>query len=312
MEELWYKADLSNTTVSGYMGRIKERRHFLFQSINQILNGQSLGVRADVLAYIADNIDNFMEDKDYALHISCLVGNADIGPEWYEWINSFFKSDNQISVGDFMIFLTDAIEKEIPLRDVKQMFESGDDDILKIYEKIDAYMLQLNAGSDNPSDCVEGREVEVPVPTQSADTVEKNEETQMITSREPAFAEMFKDLATIMGSNMRGDDDTLKIQDNFNKALASIQTLAIEIFQEWGKDKDTIARMNALHNIYQRLLNGQQTKINEMQNEITQLSNRISEAERTAMKHEAINQKIRELQELSYASGSGLLDYSVY
>lgn len=310
MEELWYKADLSNTTVSGYMDRIKERRYFLFQSINQILNGQSLGIRADVLAYIADNIDNFMDDKDYALHISSLVGNADIGPEWYEWINSFSKSDNPIGVGDFMIFLTDAIEKEIPLRNVKQMFESGDDDILKIYEKMDKYVQLLDAGSDNSSDDAEGQEG--PVPTQSVDTVEKNEETQIVTGREPAFAEMFEDLATIMGSNTRGDDDALKMQDDFNKALTSIQTLAIEIFREWGKDKDTIARMNALHNVYQRLLNGQQTKINEMRNEITRLRHQIREAERTAMKHEAINQKILELQELSYASGSVLPDYNVY
>lgn len=300
MEEvkLLHKADLDNTAIIGYLERIKMYRPFLYQLLYQAFDVHALRIRADVLAYIADSIDEFKDDKDYELSILSLIGNVNIGPEWYEWINCFLNTCGQTSIGDFFVVLLDAIEKRIPFQEIRRMFDSEEGDILRIYEKVDAYTGEESTIDEEAYDA-------------DSDSADPNVSESLLPSR-AGFVDVFEDLATVMGAIVREDTDLLKMQNEFNSILTNLQTIATGIFREWQKDKDAVIRMNALHRIHQRFLLSQQTKINCMRKEIDQLKNQIRAAEKLEKGRDVINQKILELEKLLRSSETTVLDDSMF
>lgn len=299
--------DLDNdTTVSRYMEIIKQEREGIYQYLRQYFSkDHTLGVRADVLKYMSEHIKDFKEDKDYAYHITSLAGNVKAGPEWYEWINSYFGSENnRIEIGDLMIVVSGAIENNVPLEFVKSAFETGED-ILEIYDKIDLY--QQESGSESIEDS--GIEAFVADSDEKGnDIVVSPEGKKEITGKEnggefePQISDMFESLAMVMSAKMSSEKTVSQLEDDFNETLSKLQTITTGVFREWEKDKDIIERQKALHQIYQQLINSYQNKINGMRNEIRKLQSRIQDAERSEMKREAINQKISELQQLTHST----------
>lgn len=309
-----YEDDLdNNTAVLRYMEVIKQERTYIYQYLRQYFSkDHTLGVRADVLAHMSDHIREFSEDKDYAYHITSMVGNVKAGPEWYEWINSYYGSeDRRIEIGDLMIVISGAIENNVPLEFVKSAFET-EEDILEIYEKIDSYH------KESEPETLDDFDVESPIADSDREcaneVIAPPETKKEIAGREtegicePQISDMFESLATVMSGKTNSEKDVSQLQDEFNDAQSKLQTIATGMFREWEKDKDVIERQNALHQIYQQLINSQQNKINAMRNEIRKLQGRIQDAERSEMKREAINQKISELQQLTHSTGLSISD----
>lgn len=312
-----YEEDLiNNTTVSRYMEIIKQERESIYQYLRQYFSkDHTLGVRADVLAYMSDHIKDFTEDRDYAYHITSLAGNVKAGPEWYEWINSYYGAENsRIDIGDLMIVVSGAIENNVPLEFVKSAFET-ENDILEIYEKIDSFHADSIPASPEVSDIDSAESVTDDTDEKSgSDTFVVPEEKKEISEKgygskhEPQISDMFESLAMVMSAKTSSEKTVSQLQDDFNDTLSKLQTITTGVFREWEKDKDIIERQKALHQIYQQLINSQQNKINGMRNEIRRLQNRIQDAERSEMKREAINQKISELQQLTHSAGLSVAD----
>lgn len=302
-----YEEDLDNNiTVSRYMEIIKQEREGIYQYLRQYFSkDHTLGVRADVLTYMSDHIKDFKEDKDYAYHITSLVGNVKAGPEWYEWINSYYGSENnRIDIGDLMIVVSGAIENNVPLEFVKSAFETGED-ILGIYDKIDSYH------NESDSEPIVDSSIEAPVADSDEkenDIVVSPEDKKEISGKEnggkyePQISDMFESLAMVMSAKTSSEKTVSQLEDDFNETLSKLQTITTGVFRDWEKDKDIIERQKALHQIYQQLINSQQNKTNGMRNEIRKLQSRIQDAERSEMKREAINQKISELQQLTHST----------
>lgn len=233
------------------------------------------------------------------------MNNLKITPEHLEWVNSFLKKNTAVDVDDFSVVFIEAVEKDIPLQQIKKLFGSETDQIL-IYQKIVDYEPEtFNETADEVPESDNDVNSLLEIPKQE-DGAEKIDDKECDKQEDSGYAEMFNSLITVMSIKNDGDNSARTVSDNLNKIVAKLQLAASElaaysseVVHEVENDKEEIKRLNALLNLQQRVMSSQQNKINEMRGEIVRLNTRIQNAERTEMRREAINQKISELQSLT-------------
>ena len=203
------------------------------------------------------------------------------------------------------VVFIEAVEKDIPLQQIKKLFGSETDQLL-IYQKIVDYEPEtFNETADEVPESDNDVNSLLEIPNQG-DGAEKIDDKECDKQEDSGYAEMFNSLITVMSIKKDGDNSARTVSDNLNKIVAKFQLAASElaaysseVVHEVENDKEEIKRLNALLNLQQRVMSSQQNKINEMRGEIVRLNTRIQNAERTEMRREAINQKISELQSLT-------------
>lgn len=233
------------------------------------------------------------------------MNNLKITPEHLEWVDSFLKKNTAVDVDDFSVVFIEAVEKDIPLQQIKKLFGSETDQLL-IYQKIVDYEPEtFNETADEVPESDNDVNSLLEIPNQG-DGAEKIDDKECDKQEDSGYAEMFNSLITVMSIKKDGDNSARTVSDNLNKIVAKFQLAASElaaysseVVHEVENDKEEIKRLNALLNLQQRVMSSQQNKINEMRGEIVRLNTRIQNAERTEMRREAINQKISELQSLT-------------
>lgn len=293
--------------VSDIFSKLEQNNKSLYRFVcNNLQKDASLGVREDVLQYISGVAEQFGTDQRLLFQIAGFMINLKITPDHLEWVDSFLKKNTAVDVDDFSVVFIEAVEKDIPLQQIKKLFGSETDQLL-IYQKIVDYEPET---FNETADEVPGSDNDVnsllEIPKQEDEAAEKIDDKKCDKQEDSGYAEMFNSLITVMSIKKDGDNSARTVSDNLNKIVAKFQLAASElaaysseVVHEVENDKEEIKRLNALLNLQQRVMSSQQNKINEMRGEIVRLNTRIQNAERTEMRREAINQKISELQSLT-------------
>ena len=289
--------DKDQDEVAGFFQSIEKENYKLSQFVMENLKKDSaIGIRDDVLKYISTNASDFGDDQTYLFNIASFLNNLKVTAEHLEWVNDFFKNSNSknISIDDFGIVFMEAVERDIPLKKIKQLFSSGDDEV-EIYEKVVAYV---------PNEQADERDQEEVV------TAVKEEPRKVVIEQsqpeEPGYAEVFGSLISVL--NTKNDEfDAVhtassklnKMAANFQLATSEFAAYSSDIIHEMETDKKENERLTALISLQQKIMNSQQNKINELRNEIVKLNYKIQEAEKTENQRDAINQKLSELANMT-------------
>lgn len=301
-----YLKDKNMSDVSDIFSKLEQNNKALYRFVcSNLQKDASLGVREDVLQYISGVAEQFGTDQRFLFQIAGFMNNLKITPEHLEWADSFLKKNTAVDVDDFSVVFIEAVEKDIPLQQIKKLFDSETDQLL-IYQKIVDYEPEtFNETADEVPESDNDVNSLLEIPNQG-DGAKKIDDKECDKQEDSGYAEMFNSLITVMSIKKDGDNSARTVSDNLNKIVAKFQLAASElaaysseVVHEVENDKEEIKRLNALLNLQQRVMSSQQNKINEMRGEIVRLNTRIQNAERTEMRREAINQKISELQSLT-------------
>lgn len=301
-----YLKDKNMSDVSDIFSKLEQNNKALYRFVcSNLQKDASLGVREDVLQYISGVAEQFGTDQRFLFQIAGFMNNLKITPEHLEWVDSFLKKNTAVDVDDFSVVFIEAVEKDIPLQQIKKLFDSETDQLL-IYQKIVDYEPEtFNETADEVPESDNDVNSLLEIPNQG-DGAKKIDDKECDKQEDSGYAEMFNSLITVMSIKKDGDNSARTVSDNLNKIVAKFQlaeselaAYSSEVVHEVENDKEEIKRLNALLNLQQRVMSSQQNKINEMRGEIVRLNTRIQNAERTEMRREAINQKISELQSLT-------------
>lgn len=299
--------DRDNPEIENLFTRLKENNKVLYQFLyNTLRKDPLLGIRKDVLKYVAENAAQFNQDRRYMFNLAGIMCNIKILPEHIKWVDDFLKSKgNYETVDDFIIVLIQAVEKDIPLMQIKELFDKESDQ-LALYQKIACYQ---KVSHEEKNDSLNEIEAENTVENAVGKIEENNciaEEKEGVISHGSDFAEMFHNIITVMSKKEGADDEIHFVDENFKQIVAKFQLATSELMAYVSEvvhmmegEKEKNERLNALLSIQQRVLSGQQEKINELRIQNTHLRARIQSAEKSEMRREAINQKICELQNLT-------------
>lgn len=297
---LIYSNQVNQEDVSTILERINVKNHQFYLLIVDVMRNQNKnGVRKDVLEYLSSNVEDLMKDKEYYYHLSTLILENKLSPEWYEWINNLLINslvDNEkISLSDLMIAIHEMIEKNMSLEFAKRVF-SENDNILQILDII------LNSeGEEFEENDKSEQEAEMEL---SQDQEEVSNDIVESEKKPVQKMDVFEDLIKAMSIKGRGKTcSVLDVQDGFNKlvaqfqvALTELSSYSTEIIREWEKDKDEIERMSSLYSVYQKMIGSQQQRIMEQANEITRLKADIKEFEQKLSNNQAIIDRLYEIQ----------------
>ncbi len=272
--------------------------------ISELQKDSLLEIRKDILDYIAENAANFGKNHKYMFNLAGIICNIKIMPEHIEWIDSYLKrKENLDNVDDFFIMFSEAVERNMPLNEIKKLFEKETDELI-IYDKILNYNTDTAEidGENMPNEeKVNAKEIAIDAKKSIA-----NDNKTVYEKRESDYAEMFHSLITVMSKKDDSDNEVYSVDDNFKKIAAKFQlatseliAYASEVVHAMECKREENERLNALLTIQQRVLSGQQDKINELRMQIANLNSRIQNAEKKEMRRKAIDQKISELQNLT-------------
>lgn len=309
--EIIYLKDIEKLEIAKILDTIKEKNDGMYDALLSHLRSEGTsGIRDDVLKFIANHIEEFKTDENYLYNIAALVGNAKVTPDHLSWAVSYFNNENLISIDDFMIIFSEAIEKDMPLSVIQKCYKDAGNNEVQLYEKIVSYSgeekkeeeTEDNVAGESASDeKTEDKKLELA--NVSADVVEEMEKDTSKTDME----EMFENLLVAMShGNKTMDMSVIRVQEEFNKIVAKLQvdlteltSYVTQVVREWEGDKEEIGRLNALTKIQQKVMSNQQQRINELQGKILRQENRIREAEKFEMQQAAIQRKITELGSLA-------------
>lgn len=303
-----YSKDLIDAEIKSFMERINSNNDYLYKHLSKWLNKEnSPGIRYDVLKYVSENIESIPKDNQFAFYLADLFGNTQMGPDYYSWISDYYSDEHPaIDIQDFMIILIDAVEKNIPLSDIKIFFAEGKDDFMAVYQKVDHYTNPVSIESD-----VETIDSNHSIISSTTETLKPDQK------RDDNMVSVFGDLLTVMTAGKKEEENSiLPIQQTFTKMIAQLQLdvneitgFSTHVIHEWETDKEKIIRLEALYNIQQRMLMSQQQKLYEARSEIDRLNKQLQDAEKMKLHNKTINQKAEELQKLlSQQSGGMFLD----
>lgn len=297
-----YASDIDEEGVAAQFDAIRSANENLYDSLYENMQGDGAGgIREDVLEYIGQNIDEFRADWDYVFHITTIISDDRISPEHVKLINSFFgreASGTQFALCEFVIVFMEAVQKDIPLEEISRIFDS-DDDIVGIHEKISEWLPK-----EEHCDCAT---VESEVVVDNPD-----EEYDRDNTDESGYADMLSSIVNVMSyKDSHMDHSAIGIQENFNRIIAKFQLIVTELSAYSSQATHAVEeqraeneRLRAMLDLHQKILSGQQQKINEQKSEIIRLKSVIQDEEKSRMQREEINNKISELQALTYASAS--------
>ena len=300
--------DRDNTEIENLFAQLKERNRVLYQFLyNTLRKDPLLGIRKDVLTYVAENAAQFNQDRRYMFKLAGLMCNIKILPEHIRWVDDFLKSKgNYETVDDFIIVFSQAVEKDIPLAQIKEIFNKESDQLV-LYQKIACYQKPSDEevnDSLNESNEIDADKTVGIVEEDNASAEDEGKEA--FVSPGSDFTDLFHNIVTVMSKKDGADDEIRSVDENFKQIVAKFQlatselmAYASEVVHTLEGEKEKNERLNALLSIQQRALSGQQEKINELRIQNAHLRSRIQSAEKSEMRWEAINQKICELQNLT-------------
>jgi hypothetical protein len=290
---IYYK-DKDNDKAADLFKNISNKNPKLYDFITQNLRSDdAIGIRLDVLEYISVNAESFGSDQTYLFNLASFTLNLKAGVEHIKWLNEYFSVDDPpMGIEDFLIGFTEAVEKDIPLAEIKKLF-GNDTDILSVFNKIQAFDPELSGSS---SSC----EHDVSPTEEVADG--NNSRAEL------GYTEIFDNMVTVMSVKNDSDTEVKDINDNlasiiskFQESVSLLSAYSSDIVHEIENDKDEIKRLTALLSLQRTMLSSQQYKINEMRGEIAVLNNKLQMAEKKEIHREAINRKISELQSLTFS-----------
>lgn len=291
-----YLKDMKDVKFCELFEKIKDGNPKLYNALYMNLEkDSSLGIRDDVLTYMAECIEDFNNEPEYAYSIADFATNIKVTPACLAWINEYFSDNAEIGIGDFQIVFSEAIEKDIPLEKIKDIFSEKPIDIIGIYQKVEEYS---------------EKEINVLEEEEEHDNLSQVDDNLVVGSvheehhnKVSGYEDVVGNLLTVMTHKNRNENEIRNAQENMNKNLAKFQNYhneiaayVTEIIRAWEKDKEENVRLQALLEIQQKILSNQQMKINELRNENVQLNERILVATRAEMQLQAIGQKLAEYQ----------------
>lgn len=304
-----YMKDIEKPEIAEILETIKEKNGGMYDALLSHLRSEGTsGIREDILKFIRDHIEEFKTDESYLYNMAALVGNSKVTPEHLNWAVNYFNEVNLISIDDFMIIFSEAIEKDMPLSVIQKCYKDTGDNEVQLYETIVSYdgtepEKTENVATDGaPMETVEDKKDELSENI-STDIVAGTEET----TNKSDMVDMFENLMVAMSHGSRNMDmSVIRVQEEFNKIVAKLQvnltelnSYVTQVIREWEGDKEEIERLSALNKIQQKVLSSQQKRINELQGKILKQENRIRDAEKSEMQRAAIQQKITELGSLA-------------
>ena len=293
--------DLKHEKVKVKMDEIKEKNEKLYNYIMiNLMSDGSLGIRDDILHYISEKIEGFRTEQEYVYNIASLICNVKVTIPYLEWINAYFNGNPKIHISEFTIILNEAIEKDIPLKEIKRIF-SDENDAVVILGKIADYEPD-NVPADNKEESsviLKNDELSKQVPSVKEGFPQKiNKETSVMP-------EVFNSLLNAMTYRNSNEDDMIAIQNNINQIIAKFQLASTELtsysnilIREWEKDREEIQRLKTLNKMLQSLLTENQKKMHDLRNENVRLIEKIQAAEQSERSKDMFGKKLMELQEL--------------
>lgn len=296
-----YKEDLRREDVQNCIRTIKEKNEMLGVSLEQYMKSDNgNGIRHDVLIFFSGNINSISTEQDVIYNFVSLFEKTDVHPGWYEWINSYCKQNVSFTMDDFMTLLQEAMDKNIPLHKVKEIFLAGKEDMFSIYESIEGYVEESWLDEDTDT------EEEEHLSYQFLGSHGKSEVLDKYRDRDVNYTGMFGDMLSVVTEG-RGDmQELVPVQEHLTGYATSLQNFVNDItsfsgkiVNEWQKDREENARLKSLYRMQQKLLESQQSKIIEMREEIFRLKGIIQDYEKAELHRAAMNRKIDELHSLS-------------
>jgi len=296
-----YKEDLRREDVQNCIRTIKEKNEMLGVSLEQYMKSDNGNrIRHDVLIFFSENINSISMEQDVIYNFVSLFEKTDMHPGWYEWINSYCKQNVSFTMDDFMTLLQEAMDKNIPLHKVKEIFSAGKEDMFSIYESIEGYVEERWLDEDADT------EEEEPLSYQFLGSQGKSEVLDKYRDRDVNYTGMFGDMLSVVTGG-RGDmQELVPVQEHLTGYATSLQNFVNDItsfsgkiVNEWQKDREENARLKSLYRMQQKLLESQQSKIIEMREEIFRLKGIIQDYEKAELHRAAMNRKIDELHSLS-------------
>lgn len=298
--KIFYARDLDQEEVALNLEVIKEKNRRLHDFITEnIRKDSNVGIREDVLNYLCEHIGDFRTDQEYTYGITSLICNTTVSAEYLEWVNAYFEADARIQFNDFMVVLGEAIDKQIPLRVIKEMFADAEDE-LAIYSKVIEYVAPAPV-SDAENTSMPVAESNIP-----GTVVDSEPPMEVSAPRGLEIPDMFNNLLTVVRLRDSKENSVLEWQEELNKitaefqmSLSKLSSFSTEMVREWEKDKEEIQRLTAFNEILQKFLANNQSKTNEMRNEIKMLRQKLQEMERSELQQQTISEKVAELNALT-------------
>jgi len=298
--KIFYARDLDQEEVALNLEVIKEKNRKLYDFITEnIRKDSNVGIREDVLSYLCEHISDFRTDQEYTYGITSLICNSNVSAEYLEWVNAYFDADARIQFNDFMVVLGEAIDKQIPLRIIKEMFADAEDE-LAIYSKVIDYVAPVPTG-DTENTSMSVAENNIP-----GTVVDSEPPMEVSGPRGLEMPDMFNNLLTVVRLRDSQANTALEWQEELNKITAELQmslsklsSFSTEMVREWEKDKAEIQRLTAFNEILQKFLANNQSKTNEMRNEIKMLQQKVQAMERSELQQQTISEKVAELNALT-------------
>lgn len=297
--KILYKEDLCREDVKNCIRTIKEKNEMLGVCLEQYMKSDGgKGIRHDVLNYFCENINSISINQDVIYNFVSLLEKTDMHPGWYEWINEYCKQNVSFSMDDFMTLLQEAMDKNIPLHKVKDIFAAGKDDMFSIYESIEKYEEKWLDEETNTE--------EENLSYQFLDSQGKSEVIDKYREKDIDYTGMVGDLLSVVTERKGDMQGLVPVQEHLNGYATSLQNFVNDItsysgriVNEWQKDREENERLKSLYRMQQKLLRSQQDKIFEMREEIFRLKGIIQDYEKAELHRAAMNRKIDELHSLS-------------
>lgn len=311
MSKLFYFKDIEDG-LDDYLSILEADNAKLYQFIYQHLkDNTSVGISEDMIAFLCDNSEEIKGKVEYLDMISTFAFNIVFTVEHMRFVIDYFQNDiisteNRLDTEDFYMILTEAIEKNIAIERIKEIFLSGKN-VYDIYAEIDNYRDEnLTSMVTDDVSMEEEQHTDTEISNSERMSITNHEQDIVSQPKDVPFSDMFQSIVSVVTYNNKNDDSIGEFKNRseginsvITKASSDLAVCLTEMLGEMQNDKTTIARLEFLLSIQQKAFSTQQLKLNEARNEISRLNLIIKENEEAELNRRAIEQKIAELSNLS-------------
>lgn len=310
-----YAKDMKKNEVKDWFQTIKDNRPSLFHQIaTNVKKENSVGIREDVLRFLADHVNMISGDDTFLYHVGQFAGNVKLDPRWYEWLLEYYAGEARIAIKDFYMLVNAAAEKDMELEDLKACFSRNDEDQLRIMNEIYGEEIKREEEeeiTDSEDQDDEEEKDAVEISEENGGELANYEQTAVVeeSKGEDGYVGLFDDILTAVSLSRKPDASVNEMRDQFSSKFNALQGIitdisgsTAEVFRVWEKNREEIERLRSLYSMLQHVLEKQTCTINEQRLEIMQLTDQLEEAKKTAIRREAIDRKIFELENLAKSS----------
>ena len=311
--------NMKDEKYSSCFGKFEKENKFLYDYIVANLQMEkSSGIREDVLEFIAENIEFFPKSKSKINSLYSFLCNIDITPKHWDIVFQWLLEHENDDVKDFVIAFTVAVDNEIPLDAIKELFSDKSLEFLELYERVLNYVPDkedmdiIASGSGDLQEYPDVQQViEEEVPDTSMMERIKVEVEPQRTNQQNGYIDMLNQFINVLSSKNREADSIHDVEDHMNKLFTQLQLVTNEmsvyftaVIREWENDREEINRITSFCEIQRNFMMQQQNKMNDLKKENAALKEQLFSAEMALEKSEEINKKARELMEITSSVSS--------